>query len=207
LWLQAIIGELKLLTEAETWYMVDHPARARVFLLKLVLKRKRDSGGIADRYKARLVPLGHLQRPDIDFFETYAPVVDFTAVRVALAIACNQNMEIHYLDVKCGFLKGKINEEICMCRPDQFDDKIGKVCLLKHSIYGLKQAPRAWNEKLAQDLKSIGYKEFEHTESMYGKPFTMGLRFTFTSMLMTFSLWFHRRAMSRNTTPSYYSAY
>jgi hypothetical protein len=71
---------------------------------KFVLKRNRDSGGIVDRYKARLVLLGHLQRPDIDFFETYAPVVYFTAVRVALAIALNQNMEIHHLDVKCAFL-------------------------------------------------------------------------------------------------------
>jgi Reverse transcriptase (RNA-dependent DNA polymerase) len=53
--------------------------------------------------------------------------------------------------------------------PDQFDNKNGKVCHLKRSIYGLKQAPRAWNEKLTHDLKRIGYKEFQHAESMYWK--------------------------------------
>jgi Reverse transcriptase (RNA-dependent DNA polymerase) len=43
------------------------------------------------------------------------------------------------------------------------------MCHLKRSIYGLKQAPRAWNEKLTHDLKRIGYKEFQHAESMYWK--------------------------------------
>jgi hypothetical protein len=62
-----------------------------------------------------------------------------------------------------------INEEIYMRLPDQFDDRNGKVCLLKRIIYGLKQAPRAWNEKLTQDLKMIGYKEFQHIESVYCK--------------------------------------
>jgi hypothetical protein len=74
-----------------------------------------------------------------------------------------------YLDAKCAFLNGKINEEIYMRLPDQFDDKNGKACHLKRSIYCLRQAPRAWNEELTRDQKRIGYKEFQHEESMFWK--------------------------------------
>jgi Reverse transcriptase (RNA-dependent DNA polymerase) len=46
----------------------------------------------------------------MDFFETYAPVVDFTAVRIALVIAVQTGMSMHHLDVKCAFLNGYIEE-------------------------------------------------------------------------------------------------
>jgi Reverse transcriptase (RNA-dependent DNA polymerase) len=87
LWMEAIAEEFESLLEAETWDVVQPPVGLRIFPSKFVLKVKRNSNGSIERYKARLVLLGHLQRPDIDFFETYAPVVDFTAVRIALAIA------------------------------------------------------------------------------------------------------------------------
>jgi Reverse transcriptase (RNA-dependent DNA polymerase) len=113
-WLQAINEELESLAEADTWKLFDHPARARIFPSNFVLKMKRDSSGIVERYKARTVLSGHLQRPAIDSFETYTPVMDFTAVRVALAIACNQFMETHHMGVTCAFLNEKIKEEIYM---------------------------------------------------------------------------------------------
>jgi hypothetical protein len=88
--LEAINEELESLTEADTWELIDHPAGARVFPSKFVFKKKGDSGGIVERCKARLVLLGHLQRPDIDFFETYAPVVDFSSNR-----ACHRMQSKH----------------------------------------------------------------------------------------------------------------
>jgi Reverse transcriptase (RNA-dependent DNA polymerase) len=110
-----------------------------------VLKIKRNSDRTIERYKARLVLIGHLQQKDIDFFETYSTVVDFTAVRIALAIACQMEMTTHHLDIKCAFLYGNIDEEIYMRLPEEYAYSDGKVCRLKKSIYCLKQAPRAWN--------------------------------------------------------------
>jgi hypothetical protein len=65
-----------------------------------------------ERHKARLVLLGNLQRPEIDFYDTYAPVADFTVVRIMFVIACDQKWLIHQLDVKCAFLNGRIDEDI-----------------------------------------------------------------------------------------------
>jgi hypothetical protein len=88
LWIQAISEELESLNQARTWDAVPYPpVEVRVFPSYFVLKVRRNSDCTIEQYKARLVLLGHLQRPEIDYFETYAPFVDFTAVRTALAIA------------------------------------------------------------------------------------------------------------------------
>ena len=167
-WIEAISEEFESLQEADTWKIVDLPPPGkRIFPSKFVLKIKRNSDRTIERYKARLVLLGHLQQKDIDFFETYSPVVDFTAVRIALVIACQMEMTTHHLDVKCAFLYGTIDEEIYMRLPEEYAYSDGKVCRLKKSIYGLKQAPRAWNARLMKDLKSIGYIPFMHAESIF----------------------------------------
>ena len=167
-WVEAISEEFESLQEADTWDIVSHPPPGkRIFPSKFVLKIKRNSDRTIERYKARLVLLGHLQQKDIDFFETYSPVVDFTAVRIALVIACQLGMTTHHLDVKCAFLYGNLDEEIYMRLPDEYAYSDGKVCRLKKSIYGLKQAPRAWNARLMKDLKSIGYLPFMHAESIF----------------------------------------
>ena len=77
--MQAISEEFESLLEAETWEVVQPPAGIRIFPSKFVLKIKRNSDGSIERYKARLLLLGHLQRPEVDFIDTYDPVVDFTA--------------------------------------------------------------------------------------------------------------------------------
>jgi Reverse transcriptase (RNA-dependent DNA polymerase) len=119
------------------------PAGARVFPSIFVLKVKRTLDGTDERHKARLVLLGQLQRENIDYFETYAPVVDFTAVSIALVLASLKNMSIHHLDLKCAFLNGELKEEIYLRLPDSYAPSDGSVCILKRSIYGLRQAPRA----------------------------------------------------------------
>jgi hypothetical protein len=68
-WIEAISEEFESLHEADTWDIVDlPPPRKRIFPSKFVLKIKRNSDRTIERYKARLVLLGHLQQKDIDFF-------------------------------------------------------------------------------------------------------------------------------------------
>ena len=166
-WQTAIAEELQSLHDAGTWELVDAPRAARVFLSKFVLKVKRHSDGSLERYKARLVLLGHLQRPNVDFYDTYAPVTDFTVVRILLALACSRGWLVRQFDVKAGFLNGDLDEEIYMRLPDGFQDPRGRVCRLLRSIYGLRQAPRAWNKKLCDDLFSAGFRPLVHAESVF----------------------------------------
>ena len=67
-----------------------------------------------------------------------------TSIRMLIAIASLNNMEIHQMDVKTAFLNGELDEEIYMEQPEGFvvQGQENKVCKLVKSLYGLKQAPK-----------------------------------------------------------------
>jgi hypothetical protein len=70
-WVEEISEEFESLQEVDTWDIVSHPPPGkRIFPSNFVLKIKRNSDRTIERYKARLVLLGHLQQKDVDFFET-----------------------------------------------------------------------------------------------------------------------------------------
>ena len=58
------------------------------------------------------------QRPEIDYFETFAPVARKESVKVALAIAAEQDLLIENVDVNTAFLYVEVKEEIYMDQPD-----------------------------------------------------------------------------------------
>ena len=55
--------------------------------------------GSVEHFKARLVAKGYSQRPGVDFTETLAPTVHYSAVRTILALAGLEDVEIHSLDI------------------------------------------------------------------------------------------------------------
>ncbi|KRZ66219.1 Retrovirus-related Pol polyprotein from transposon TNT 1-94 [Trichinella sp. T8] len=66
-----------------------------------------------------------LWQKEIDYFETFAPVVRYESVRTLLAIAADEDLEILQFDVKTAFLHGKIDELIFMEQPPCFNDGSG----------------------------------------------------------------------------------
>ncbi|RVW77698.1 Retrovirus-related Pol polyprotein from transposon TNT 1-94 [Vitis vinifera] len=96
-----------------------------------------------------LVELPHgcySQREDIDFKETFSPVLTKDSFRVIMAIVAHFDLELHQMDVKTTFLNGDLDENVYMEQPIGFTE-VGKedlVCKLNKSIYGLKQASRQW---------------------------------------------------------------
>ncbi|KAI0983118.1 hypothetical protein GJ496_003169 [Pomphorhynchus laevis] len=137
-WKKAIDSEIGALKENNTWELVDRPE---------------------EKYKARLVAKGCAQIYDVDYFETYSPVVKLTTIRILIAVAVERNMLLHQMGISNTFLNGKSKEDIFMEQPEVFIINPNKVCKLNRSIYGLKQSPRCWNNTLTEYLKNNGFAE------------------------------------------------
>jgi len=111
------------------------------------------------------VAKGFSQKPGIDFRETFAPVARMSSIRTICALAVQNDLEVHQLDITTAYLNRKIDEEIYMKIPDLLQelpeminecedvnlrDKATKMlqslepgqkaCLLRKALYGLKQA-------------------------------------------------------------------
>lgn len=123
-------------------------------------KIKKDSNGIPQRYKARLVAQGFTQQYGIDYDEIFAPVVKNTTFRTQLSIAGKRKLILKHWDAKTAFLNGELKEIIYMKQPPGFEDEKRKDwgCRLNETIYGLKQAAKVWYEKLKSVLNNLNFQ-------------------------------------------------
>lgn len=159
-WMAAAQTEYDSLASSKTWELVELPPDRRPVGCKWVFKVKITPDGSVDRFKGRLVAKGYSQEYGVDYDETFAPVVSFTAVRTLLSYGLQRGMVVGQMDVVTAFLNGCLEEEIYMTQPEGFE-KPGEshlVCKLRKSLYGLKQSPRCWNGVLDSFLKSIGFE-------------------------------------------------
>ena len=142
----------------KAWTIVDRPSNKPVVKSKWVFKIKRDAEGNVACHRARLVAKGCSQTEGIDYFETFAPVVKHSSMRLLYALAAKHDSNIDHLDVCTAFLNGDLEEIIFMELPEGYDvkGKSSKVCKLRKAVYGPKQATRSWNKKAAEVLKGLG---------------------------------------------------
>lgn len=107
---------------------------------------KRNSDGSIQRHKTWVVAKG-FQTPDVDFFETFSPVVKASTIRIVLTIAVSYSWDLWQLDFNNAFLNETLEEDVYMAQPLGYIDARcpDYVCKLCKAIYGLKKALRAWN--------------------------------------------------------------
>ena len=139
----------------------DIPRGARVLKCRVVFKIKRNADCTAERYMARVVAKGFLQRAGIDYAEVFSPVVHYETIRMLLALSAAEDLEAHHMDFQTAFLNSTVTEELFMEVPEGLPstDATGRplVCKLNKSIYGLKQSPRCWNDLLNAWMMQQGF--------------------------------------------------
>ena len=89
------------------------------------IKEKEDTNGEIERYKARLVARGFLQKYREDYDKTFAPVVQHSTVRMFLSIAASRKMQVKHLDIKL------------------------------HVYMGISERNCTWNSQLASEMRNI----------------------------------------------------
>ena len=159
LWHKACQEEMDAHTANGTWEIVKLPPGKRAIGSRWHMKVKRNADGSLDCYKARLVAKGYSQHPGFDFKETFAPTVRYATIRIILAIAALEDLELRSVDISHAYLNGELEEEIYMQQPEGFEvGGLDYVCRLLKSLYGLKQAARVWNKLLHSVLSKMGFK-------------------------------------------------
>lgn len=161
--------EIASLLNNNTWELVPAPENRKLVSNKWVFKIKDDTQG--QKFKARLVGRGFLQKFGTDYDQVFAPVVKQTTFRTLLTIAGQRKMIIKHYDAKTAFLNGTLQETIYMNQPDGYEvqGKENMVCRLIKSIYGLKQAVKVWNERLDKVLKEHCFIQSEADPCLYFK--------------------------------------
>ena len=155
------------------WEIVDRADDMNVIDSTWAFKCKRYPDGLIKKFKARFCARGDQQLEGIDFFETYAPVVQWTTVRLMLILEVLLGLKSKQGDVTAAFLHADIpeGENVFVDMPRGFEQytKSGrKKCLkLKKTLYGLRQSPRAFWKYLTEKLELTGLKQSEFDPCLF----------------------------------------
>ncbi|GAA0157711.1 transmembrane signal receptor [Lithospermum erythrorhizon] len=135
------------------------------------LRIKYSVDGTILSFKERLVAKGFIQRESIDYFDTYAPVVRTTSIRMLFALASIYHLYVHQMGVKTTFLNGDLTKEVYMEQPEGFIllGNENKVCRLVKLLYGLNQASKKWHKKFDDVILANGLKHNGVDKCVYSK--------------------------------------
>ena len=115
------------------------------------------------KYKARLVARGFSQREGIDYDDIFAPTMNLKSMRILLALAARDGIEVQQYDVSNAFLHATLDFDVFIDQPEGYDDqrypRDEYVIKLKRAMYGLKNASRAWSLHLMSALKNLGFAQ------------------------------------------------
>ena len=84
---------------------------------KWVFVRKRKEKNDIARYKAHLVAQSFLQKPGIDYEETYSPVMDAITFRYLISLSVSEKLDMRLMDVMTAYLYGDLDTDIYMKIP------------------------------------------------------------------------------------------
>nr|KYP60517.1 Retrovirus-related Pol polyprotein from transposon TNT 1-94 [Cajanus cajan] len=163
--------EIVALEQNQYWiFLTDLPQGKHPIGCKWIYKFKYKADGSIEKYKVRVVAKGYNQQEGEDFFDTFSPIVKYTAIRLILAIATGKQWNLHQLDVNNAFLHGDLKEEVYMIIPLGFKStKPNQVCKLTKTLYGLKQVSCQWDHKLTFAFLEMGYQQSNFDYSLFVK--------------------------------------
>lgn len=107
-WKEAMGKEMKSLKDNKVWELTTLPPEKKAVGSKWVYKVKTNSDGSLECYKVRPIARGFNQRYNLDYDETFCPVVRLESLRTLIALSTQQGLELHHVDVHTAFLNGAL---------------------------------------------------------------------------------------------------
>ena len=117
-----------------------------------------------NKHKARLCAHGGMQQWGINYWETYAPVVNWISIRFLLVLGEIVGLESQAIDFVLAFPQADLDVPVYMELPLGMEIpgaayEKQHVLLLKKNLYGLKQAANSWYDMLKEGLRLRGFTE------------------------------------------------
>ena len=84
-------------------------------------------------------------------------------------MAAAKDGELRHFDAEQAFLKANIDEEIYIEIPEEIQKFPRAVGRLNKAIYGLVQAGRCWNNKVCDDMTTIGFEQAKANPCVFRK--------------------------------------
>jgi len=165
--------EITTLERKESWIVVERESWMHVLPSTWAFKIKRYPHGAIRKLKARFCVRGDWQVEGVDFFETFAPVVSWTTVRIMLILSILFDLKTRQVDYTAAFVHALIDADpnlefmtqeernragVYVEMPRGFREG-NKVLKLQRSLYGLKQSPRNFFLHLKSKLEKFGFKQ------------------------------------------------
>ena len=121
------------------------------------------------RRRSHAVVLGFLQRPGIDFTQTYASIANIITIRLLLAIAALLKLFLMCMDMDTAFLYGEVSEaERIYIKPlPGMGLAANKVLMLLRSVYGLRNAPRICHQTLKAAFLLFGLTQSSYDPCLF----------------------------------------
>lgn len=137
------------------------PNGVKTILVVWSFKRKQSPDGRILKHKARLCAHGGMQTWGVNYWETYAPVVNWMSVRMLMILSIINDLETRSIDFVLAFPQAPLEVDIFMEPPFGFDidGKKGFILKLNKNLYGLKNASQNFWNLLKDGLQARGYQQ------------------------------------------------
>ena len=158
----ASVSEIETLESMKAWEVVDREYDMNVLRSTWAFKLKCYPDGLIKKFKDRFSARGDMQLEGIDFFDTYAPVVQWTTIRIILILEVLLGLKSKQGDVTAAFLHANLGKDkkvfVDMPRGFEVKGKNGKnkVLRLKKALYGLCQSPRDFWDYMMSKMELCG---------------------------------------------------
>ena len=143
------------------WELVPRHPGMKVLRSTWNFRVKRFPDGSVKKFKARFCACGNEQQEGIDYFETWAPVAQWSTIRTVMILAIKLGWCSAQCDITAAFIHSTLpsNEVIYVHQPRGFNTNPNHVLRLNKTLYGLCQSPRHFFTFLTERLVKQGLQQ------------------------------------------------
>ena len=106
-----------------------------------------------------------------NYFDTYAPVVTWFAIRLLIICAIVLNWQLLQVDFIMAYAQAPIECDMYLQLPDGIETDSGNsrthVLKLLRNVYGQKQAGKVWDDFLSEKVFKIGFERSKMDECVF----------------------------------------